>query len=67
MTVKTYETIGMLISNIKRSKNVINHNEERIDRDFKKLNELLTRNGQPEMKLEDIKPLNEYDCEENEF
>ena len=54
MTVKTYERIGVLISNIKRSKNIIEHNKETIDRDLKELNMLMVKNDQPEIKLEDI-------------
>lgn len=61
MTVKTYEMIGNLISNIKRSKSVINRQTEMINKDFETLNNLLKRNGQPEMKLDDIKPQNRYE------
>lgn len=56
MTVKTYERIGQLISNIKRSKHTINRNNCLIDRDFKELNALLKQNDQPGIKLEDINP-----------
>lgn len=61
MTVETYEKIGNLISNIKRAKSVINRRTEMINKDFETLNNLLKRNGQPEMKLDDIKPQNRYD------
>lgn len=61
MTVETYEKIGNLISNIKRDKSVINRRTEMINKDFEILNNLLKRNGQPEMKLDDIKPQNRYD------
>lgn len=61
MTVETYEKIGNLISNIKRDKSVINRRTEMINKDFETLNNLLKRNGQPEMKLDDIKPQNRYD------
>ena len=61
MTVETYEKIGDLISNIKRDKSVINRRTEMINKDFETLNNLLKRNGQPEMKLDDIKPRNRYD------
>lgn len=61
MTVETYEKIGNLIGNIKRAKSVINRRTEMINKDFETLNNLLKRNGQPEMKLEDIKPQNRYD------
>lgn len=61
MTVETYEKIGNLINNIKRDKSVINRRTEMINKDFETLNNLLKRNGQPEMKLDDIKPRNRYD------
>ena len=61
MTVKTYEKIGNLIGNIKRDKLAINRRTEMINKDFETLNNLLKRNGQPEMKLDDIKPQNGYD------
>ena len=61
MTVETYEKIGNLISNIKRDKSVINRRTEMINKDFETLNNLLKKNGQPEMKLDDIKPRNRYD------
>ena len=61
MTVETYEKIGNLISNIKRAKSVINRRTEMINKDFEILNNLLKRNGQPEMKLDDIKPQNRYE------
>ena len=61
MTVETYEKIGNLISNIKRDKSVINRRTEMINKDFKTLNNLLKKNGQPEMNLDDIKPQNRYD------
>ena len=61
MTVETYEKIGELIGNIKRDKSVINRRTEMINKDFETLNILLKRNGQPEIKLEDIKPQNRYD------
>lgn len=61
MTVETYEKIGNLISNIKRDKSVINRRTEKINKDFETLNNLLKRNGQPEMNLDDIKPQNRYD------
>lgn len=67
MTVKTYERIGDLIRNIKRSKSVINHNMELIDRDFEELNKLLEKNNQPKINLEDIKPMDRYGWDENEF
>lgn len=61
MTVETYEKIGNLISNIKRDKSVINRRTEMINKDFEILNNLLKKNGQPEMKLDDIKLQNRYD------
>ena len=61
MTVKTYESIGELISHIKRYKRVIEQNKKWIDNDFKKLNKLLKENGQQEIKLEDIKSKPEDD------
>lgn len=64
MTVVTYERIGTLISNIKRSKNIINRQNELIKRDFKELNELLKKNDQPEIKLEDIKIDDGYSWDE---
>ena len=67
MTVKTYERIGDLIHNIKRSKSVINRNMELIDKDFEELNKLLEKNNQPKINLEDIKPMDRYDWNEDEF
>ena len=64
MTVVTYERIGVLINNIKRSKNNINRQNESIKRDFKELNELLKKNNQPEIKLEDIKINDGYSWDE---
>ena len=64
MTVVTYERIGVLISNIKRSKNIINRQNELIERDFKELNDLLKKNDQPEIKLEDIKIDDRYSWDE---
>ena len=61
MTVETYEKIGNLISNIKRDKSVINRRTEMINKDFEILNNLLKKDGQPEMKLDDIKLQNRYD------
>ena len=67
MTVKTYEMIGNLIGNIKRSKSIINHQTESINKDFEKLNELLKENDQPKIELEDIKCSNRYEKWEDEF
>ena len=67
MTVKTYERIGDLIHSIKRSKSVINRNMELIDKDFEELNKLLEKNNQPKINLEDIKPIDRYGCDEDEF
>lgn len=68
MTVKTYERIGILIRNIKRSKTVIDRNKRMIDRDFGELNQLLRENNQPEIKLEDlINHSCEYDDEDFVF
>ena len=64
MTVVTYERIGVLINNIKRSKNSIDRHNESIKRDFKELNELLKKNDQPEIKLEDIKINDGYSWDE---
>lgn len=64
MTVKTYERIGCLISNIKRAKSNVNRNMELIDRDFEELNKLLEKNNQPKINLEDIKPMDRYGCED---
>lgn len=68
MTVKTYERIGFLISNIKSRKSAIDRNKYLIDRDFGELNKLLRENNQPEIKLEDIKnPSCEYGNEDFTF
>lgn len=65
MTVQTYEQVADLIRGIRSSKNIIKNNNKRIDEDLKALNKLLKKNGQPEMRLEDIKPYPErsrYGC-----
>ena len=67
MTVKTYERIGILINNIKRSKSLVNRNLEMIDKDYKELSTLLEKNGQPKIELDDIKPSSQYGWDEEEF
>lgn len=56
MTVQTYEQVANLIRNIRDAKTIVRNNNKRIDEDLKALNKLLKKNGQPEMRLEDIKP-----------